>query len=441
MKCTNMSKTFFLAPLLLSMLSIQILQAQKLNKVEKQLVATVSANNSEAISFLEKVVNINSGTLNLKGVQEVGAVFSDAFSSIGMQPRWIPMPDSLNRAGHLFVETPMVKKPTGKKLLLIGHLDTVFEENSPFQTFKRINDSIAHAPGGNDMKGGDVIILYALKALSEQGLLKNTQVIVAFTGDEESSGKPLSVSRKDLIDAAKKSDVALGFETSTGFNYATVARRGSSGWKVTTTGKRAHSSGVFSERTGAGAIFEMGRILNDFYEEVKGPDLLTFNPGMIVGGTFTSIDPLTGNATAFGKSNVVAQTATVQGGLRFISEAQKDSARIKMRAVVARNLPQTSAEITFTDSYPAMPPTAENEALLAQLNQVSLDLNQGTVLAYDPGKRGAADTSFVANYVACLDGLGTMGTGAHTPQETVNLNTFEALTQRTAVLIYRLLHP
>ena len=441
MKCTNMRKTFFLAPLLLSMLSIQILQAQKLNKVEKQLVATVSANNSEAISFLEKVVNINSGTLNLKGVQEVGAVFSDAFSSIGMQPRWIPMPDSLNRAGHLFVETPMVKKPTGKKLLLIGHLDTVFEENSPFQTFKRINDSIAHAPGGNDMKGGDVIILYALKALSEQGLLKNTQVIVAFTGDEESSGKPLSVSRKDLIDAAKKSDVALGFETSTGFNYATVARRGSSGWKVTTTGKRAHSSGVFSERTGAGAIFEMGRILNDFYEEVKGPDLLTFNPGMIVGGTFTSIDPLTGNATAFGKSNVVAQTATVQGGLRFISEAQKDSARIKMRAVVARNLPQTSAEITFTDSYPAMPPTAENEALLAQLNQVSLDLNQGRVLAYDPGKRGAADTSFVANYVACLDGLGTMGTGAHTPQETVNLNTFEALTQRTAVLIYRLLHP
>jgi glutamate carboxypeptidase len=198
---------------------------------------------------------------------------------------------------------------------------------------------------------------------------------------------------------------------------------------------------VFSERTGAGAIFEMGRILNDFYKEVKGPDLLTFNPGMMVGGTFTSIDPLTGNATAFGKSNVVAQTATVQGGLRFITEAQKDSARVKMRDIIQRNLPQTTAEISFTDSYPAMPPTAENEALLAQLNQVSLDLNQGVVLAYDPGKRGAADTSFVANYVACLDGLGTMGSGAHTPQETVNLKTIEALTQRTAILIYRLLHP
>jgi len=435
-----MSKPFLVSLLLVSFI-FHSLNAQIQNKIEEQLIASVSANNSEAILFLEKVVNINSGTLNLKGVKEVGSVFSSAFESIGMEPRWISMPDSLNRAGHLFAETPTVRKPKGKKLLLIGHLDTVFEENSPFQNFERINDSIAFAPGGNDMKGGNVIILYALKALNEQGLLKNTQVIVAFTGDEESSGKPLSISRKDLIDAAKKSDIALGFETSTGFNYATVARRGASGWKVTTTGKRAHSSGVFSERTGAGAIFEMGRILNDFYQQVKGPDLLTFNPGMMVGGTFTSIDPLTGNATAFGKSNVVAQTATVQGGLRFITEAQKDNARNKMREVITRNLPQTTAEISFTDSYPAMPPTPQNIALLAQLNQVSLDLNQGAVLAYDPGKRGAADTSFVANYVACLDGLGTMGTGAHTPQETVNLKTIEALTQRTAVLIYRLLHP
>lgn len=412
--------------------------AQKLSRIEKKIVKKVQTMDNQSIDFLEKIVNINSGTLNKKGVLEVGIVFDTAFKSIGFTTEWIEMPEEMNRAGHFFASLNGTK---GKKLLLIGHLDTVFEENSPFQNFERINDSIAFAPGGNDMKGGNVIILYALKALNEQGLLKNTQVIVAFTGDEESSGKPLSISRKDLIDAAKKSDIALGFETSTGFNYATVARRGASGWKVTTTGKRAHSSGVFSERTGAGAIFEMGRILNDFYQQVKGPDLLTFNPGMMVGGTFTSIDPLTGNATAFGKSNVVAQTATLQGGLRFITEAQKDNARNKMREVITRNLPQTTAEISFTDSYPAMPPTPQNIALLAQLNQVSLDLNQGAVLAYDPGKRGAADTSFVANYVACLDGLGTMGTGAHTPQETVNLKTIEALTQRTAVLIYRLLHP
>lgn len=323
--------------------------------------------------------------------------------------------------------------------MLIGHLDTVFEEDSPFQEFERLNDSIAHAPGGNDMKGGDVIVLYALKALKENGLLEDAQIVVAFTGDEESTGKPLEVSRRDLIEAAKRSDIALGFETATGYDKATVARRGASGWEVETRGRRAHSSGVFSERTGAGAIFEMARILNAFYTEVRGEEYLTFNPGILTGGTFSSYDPKTGKAEVFGKSNVVAQTASVRGGLRFISEEQKEKTREHMRRIVSENLPKTEAEIRFTDAYPAMGPKPANLNLLRQLSQVSQDLGQGPVTAYDPGRRGAADVSFVAEYVACLDGLGTMGSGAHTPQETVNLNSIESLTQRTALLIYRLI--
>ena len=87
-----------------------------------------------------------------------------------------------------------------------------------------------------------------------------------------------------------------------------------------------------------------------------------------------------------------------------------------------------------------MIPTKVNAILLSTLNQVSLDLKQGRVEAYDPGKRGAADTSFVAEYVDCLDGLGALGNGAHTLKETINLNAFEALTKRTAILIYRLIN-
>jgi glutamate carboxypeptidase len=411
--------------------------AQRLSRTERKLVKIVEANNDKAIAFLERTVNINSGTLNAKGVKQLGEVFGSAFKTIGFETSWIDMPLEMNRAGHLFAETKGTK---GKRLLLIGHLDTVFEEDSPFQSFEMVNDSIAHAPGGNDMKGGDVIVLYALKALHENGLLNNAQIIVAFTGDEESTGKPLDISRRDLVDAAKRSDIALGFETSTGFNYATVARRGASGWEVEVEGKRAHSSGIFNEKVGAGAIFEMSRILNEFYNEVRGEEYLTFNPGMLLGGTFLDYDIKTGKGNAFGKSNVVAQTAVVKGGLRFISEEQKENARGEMRAIVANNLPSTSAKIKFTDSYPAMGPTEGNRDLLKQLNQVSLDLDQGEVLAYDPGKRGAADTSFVAAYVDCLDGLGTMGSGAHTPQETVNLDTIEALTKRAAVLIYRLIN-
>jgi glutamate carboxypeptidase len=409
--------------------------AQNISTIEQKIINTIEANNLEAIEFLKKVVNINSGTMNHAGVKLVADEFAQAFEGIGFTTSWYNMSE-VNRSGHFFAETNGKK---GKKLLLIGHLDTVFEADSPFQEFKMVNDSMAHAPGGNDMKGGDVIILYALKALADNGLLKNSQIIAAFTGDEEASGKPLAISRKHLVDAAKRSDIALCFETSTGFNYATVARRGSSDWKLEVKGKRAHSSGIFNESVGAGAIFEASRILNEFYNVVRGEEYLTFNPGIILGGTQVNFDEALSKGTAFGKSNVVSQTVVVDGGLRFISEEQKERARAKMRDIVSNNLPHTSAEIIFADGYPAMSPTEGNNNLLSILNQVSLDLKLGGVEAYDPGKRGAADTSFVAEYVDCLDGLGTMGSGAHTPEETVNLNTVEALTKRAALLIYRLI--
>ena len=420
--------------LLICFLSIN-LQAQKLNKTERKIVQAVKNLNGESLLFLEKVVNINSGTLNQKGVKDVGNVFSNAFQEIGFQTQWIEMPDTMNRAGHLFASIDGKK---GKKLLLIGHLDTVFEKNSPFQTFERINDSMAYGPGANDMKGGDVVVLYALKALANLNLLKNANITVAFTGDEESTGKPLSISRKALINAGKKADIALGFENATGFNNATIARRGASGWKVEVKGKRAHSSGVFNERVGAGAVFEMSRILNAFYEEVRGEEYLTFNPGTLLGGTFVNYNSQTSSGEVFGKTNVVAQTAFVNGGLRFISEEQKEKARAKMREIISQNLPQNTASISFTDSYPAMGPTKGNKAVLEVLSEVSQDLGFGPVTGYDPSKRGAADISFVADYVDGLDGLGTMGNAAHTPQETVNLKTVNALIQRAAVLIYRL---
>ena len=410
--------------------------AQNLTRTENKILKTITTNNPEAIEFLKNVVNINSGTMNHEGVKKVGDVFGKAFENIGFKTNWYDM-SVVNRAGHLFAETNGNK---GKKVLLIGHLDTVFEADSSFQKFKMINDSVAHAPGGNDMKGGNVIMLYALKALADNGLLNDAQVIVAYIGDEESTGKPLTISRKDLIDAAKRSDVALGFEASSGFNEATIARRGSSGWKVEVTGKRAHSSDIFSDEVGAGAIFELSRIINEFYNDIRGEEYLTFNPGVILGGTQLTYDDAFNKGNAFGKTNVVAQTAVVDGGLRFISEAQKESAREKMRAIVANNLPLTSAKISFIDSYPAMGPTQGNKELLEVLSQVSLDLGHEAVVAYDPSKRGAADVSFVAAYVDCLDGLGTMGSGGHTPQETVNLNTIEALTQRAAILIYRLIN-
>ncbi|MBA4849194.1 M20/M25/M40 family metallo-hydrolase [Emticicia sp. BO119] len=409
--------------------------AQKISSTEKKIIEHIKTNATQTEKLLEQVVNINSGTLNHEGVRQVGKIFSKEFEEMGFTTEWVSLPDSLNRAGHLVAYRTGKK---GKKLFLIGHLDTVFEKSMSFTPFTRLNDSIATGQGVNDMKGGDVMIIAALKALQAQKLLDDTSITIYFTGDEESSGKPTSISRKDFIDRAKQSDIALAYETAVSFNIAATARRGSSGWELTTTGKTGHSSGLFSQNMGYGAIYEAARILDEFREALSSEKYLTFNPGVISGGTEVSYDPALAKGEAIGKTNIIAQKVIVQGDLRFISEMQKENARNKMREIVARHLNGTSAEIKFSDGIPAMEPTQANADLLKVLNQVSLDLNMGEVKAGDPGSRGAGDISYIAQYVPCLDGLGASGKGAHAPGEIINLKEFPGLTQRTALLIYRL---
>ena len=339
----------------------------------------------------------------------------------------------MKRAGHLFGE---IKGTKGKKILLLGHLDTVFEPVGDAVGFSR-KDTIAYGPGTSDMKGGDMIMLFALKALHEAKLLNGTQLIVSLHGDEESAGRPISISRRDIVEAARRSDVALSFEGATGFDYATIARRGSSGWTLTVRGKQAHSSQIFTPNVGAGAIYESARILHRFYDELQESNL-TYNPGMIAGGTTVELGKNGASTQTSGKNNIVANTTTVTGDLRFLSEDQKEQTRAKMRTIVSESLPETSAEITFEDAYPAMSPTDGNMNLLKILSKVSVDLGEGEVKPYDPGKRGAGDISFIAQYVDGLDGLGAMGDGAHSPEESVNLGTLDEQIKRAALLIYRL---
>ncbi|MEX0845092.1 MAG: M20/M25/M40 family metallo-hydrolase [Balneolaceae bacterium] len=422
----------FLFITLLALFSFNLF-AQQLSETEKRILDHIDANHAEALHFLETNVNINSGTLNLEGVRKVGENYINAYNKLGFETNWIPQ-DDVNRSGHFFAEQ---KGSKGKKMLLIGHLDTVFEPDSPFQKFEMLNDSIATGPGVNDMKGGNVLILYALKALKEAGAITNAQIIVALTGDEEKAGSPISKSRKDLIEAAKRSDIALGFETASGFSFATVARRASYSWKLEVTGKQAHSSGIFSESTGAGSAFEASRILNRFYEELREENL-TYNAGVLIGGNEVNYDEANMRGTVSGKTNIVPKKTIAHGGIRFLTTEQGERAFQKMEDIVNDHLPRTSAELTIYEGYPPMEPTEGNMELLSVLNELSQDLGLGEVEAYDPGRRGAADISFVAKHVDGLDGLGAMGSGAHGPHETINLNTFKDLTKRAALLIYRL---
>jgi glutamate carboxypeptidase len=394
---------------------------------EQKLAAWVDAHAAEFATELEAAVRIDSQTENLAGVRQLGEHFARQFSALGFATRFVPLPEAMARAGHLVAEH---KGTQGKRVLLIGHLDTVF----PGGEFRR-EGNIAHGSGVADMKGGDVVILMALRALHATGALQDRQVIVVMTGDEEATGKPMEVSRKELWDAAARSDLALAFESAIGLT-GTVARRGSISWQLTVQGVTGHSSGIFSPAMGDGAAYEMARILQGFREVARKLDGATLSPGLITAGASAELTR-TGGTTS-GKTNIIPQRALVRGDLRTVSAEQLAEAQALMQAVVKANLPRTSAVLEFNEGYPAMPPTPANYALLAQLDGVSRDLGYGEITAFDPRGRGAGDIAFVSPPLPGLDGLGLDGPGQHTVNESTDLTHAPELVKRAAVLIYRL---
>ena len=412
--------------------------AESPSPLENAIAEHVKKDHGRSVALLQEVVDINSGTMNLVGVRKVGDIFNREFIDLGFTTQWIDGAN-FNRAGHLLASYGN----RGPKILLIGHLDTVFAENSPLQKMQMLGADKAKGPGVTDMKGGDVIIVHALRALRDSGQLDNMQIRVILIGDEENSGNPLAFSKKELIEEGQWADIAMGFEDGDGNpKTAATARRGSSGWQLEVTGKPAHSSQIFQPEVGDGAIYEAARILDGFRTALSKEPNLTFNPGVIVGGTEVTLDSETSRATAFGKGNVIAQIVRVNGDLRALSPEQLTKARQTMQSIVDANLPHTKAKISFDDGYPPMAPTEGNAKLLAIYSGVSEDFGYGPVTAINPRNAGAADISFVASEVEmALDGLGLMGTGGHTVDEMADLSTLDSQTIRAAVTLYRLSLP
>ena len=402
---------------------------------EKALVGYVNAGEQASIELLEQIVNVNSGTMNFAGVRKVGELLRPKFEALGFKVTWVDG-EPFGRAGHLVA----TRAGRGQHVLLIGHLDTVFEPSHPLQRWERVDANIARGPGASDMKGGIIVGLAALDALRQAKLLDNLQLTVVLHGDEEDSGRPLDLARRDLIDAAKAADIAIGLENAANDpKTAVTARRSSTGWVVKVKAKSAHSSQIFADGVGAGAAYELARILNGFYQEVRGEEFVTFNPGLVASSTQLDYKPEPLGATVAGKNNIIAPEAVASGDLRTLTVQQLEDTRAKMRKVVAANLPQTSAEISFTDSYPPMAPTDGNRKLLSLYDAVSRDLGFGPVTAVNPRNAGAADISFAADHVdMAIDGLGLLGGGSHTPEEFADLRTYKIQTQRLAVLLYRL---
>jgi glutamate carboxypeptidase len=416
--------------------------------VEAAMVKAVEAQTPGDVALLEKIVDINSGTMNLPGVVRVKDVIEPQIAALGFTARWVPMEQLDGRAGDLVAEHPCAlgKGKCGKRILLIGHMDTVFEPSSTFQTYAIVpgtDGRVATGPGVADMKGGLVVMLSSLKAMKAAGVLDKAEITIVLSGDEERHGSPVSVSRRDMIDAAKHSDVALEFENASrdagvdGRDAVRIGRRSAGSWRLETTGRTGHSSGVFGESMGYGAVYELVRILDAFRRELPEPGL-TYNVGLMLGGATVEQNATKTGGDATGKTNVIPPTALALGDLRCLNDEQITRVQKKMEAIVRDHLPKTSARIEFEESYPAMGVTPGSEALLAKLQMVNTTLGYPPEVVTDPIFGGAGDIAFVAPYIPGLVGVGAMGAGAHAEGETVYLDSLPRQAKRMAVLMYRL---
>ena len=400
------------------------------------MVRTVDAEQQRTTDMLQRWVDQNSGSHNIAGVEAVRRMVEPEFQALGFKTEWIDM-KAAGRAGHLVARHAGSRG--GKRLLLIAHLDTVFEPDSPFQRWTREGD-MARGPGAGDDKGGIAVIVAALRAMQVAGTLKRANITVFMTGDEEDAGDPLTIARRDLIAEGKKADAALDFEdlsVKDGKDMGSIARRSAGSWQVTVTGRSAHSSGIGSPDVGYGAIYELARILDQFRRELP-EDKLTYNVGLIGGGQSAKLDSEQIRLEAAGKTNIVAATAIARGDLRAISEEQIARTQQKMRAIVAQSLPGAKAEVSFQGRYPPMPPSEANRALLVRLNAVNSDMGLPQMGELDPAERGAGDISFVAKDVSGLVGLGPASVGSHTANEAVNVPSIFKQAKRAAILMSRL---
>ena len=427
-----------LLALLCLALAVPFAAEARLTSAEQRMIETVDSEQERSIALLERLVNQNSGSLNLAGVEEVGRMMRAELEPLGFEVRWAPMAEA-GRSGHIVATHKGYGR--GKKMLLIGHLDTVFEPDSPFQRFTRKSPTEAEGPGIGDDKGGMVVMVAALRAMQAASTLKAADIEIVLTGDEEDNGLPIEIARGDLIAAGKRADVALDFEglsQQDGRDMGAIARRSSGGWELRTTGRTGHSSGIFSTNSGNGAIYELSRILAAFRSELPEPNL-TFNVGLIAGGTTATLDADKIRATATGKTNIIPEIAIARGDIRTLSLEQDRRVRAKMLEIASRHLPGTSAELRFDpDTYPPMAPTEGNKALLAKLNIVNRDMGLPQMEAIDPLRRGAGDIGFVAADVDGLVGLGPAGERSHAPGETVDLPSIARQAKRAAILMSRL---
>jgi glutamate carboxypeptidase len=371
------------------------------------LRAAVAADLPAYLADLERLVNTDCGSYTRDGVDAVGRWTGSFLEGLGASVEYRPDPEG--RLGDTVVGT-FSGRIGAPRVLLIGHLDTVFDPGTAAERPFRIDDSTAYGPGVTDMKSGLLTGLYAIKVLEEvlDGLPFERLIFVA--NPDEEIGSPSSSPHIRAL--ATEVDAAFVLECARANGDIVSARKGTLDARIVVHGRAAHA-GVEPEK-GRSAIHEAARLVRELHGLNGRWPGVTVNVGVIAGGT---------------RPNVVAERCSLEVDLRATDRASLEAAEAEIRAMCATpELPDTTLEFEEMGRHWPMEKLARSGRLVEHAQAVARELG---FEVRDTATGGASDANTTAGLgVPTLDGLGPIGGNDHSPAEYLEV---ESIVPRTAL--------
>ncbi len=391
-----------------------------MKEYELKVVDFFDCHEEEIFELLAKIVNINSHSKNLQGIRQVGDVLIPLFKELGFSIAFIEN----EGYGRLIIAEKELSE--GPKVLLLGHLDTVFPIDSPFQKLtntQKNGNSIATGPGIIDMKSGIVSIYYIVKAIIEMANLKKGMITVVLTGDEE-IGSPES--KKSYLELAKKHDLALVFEAAPKTNSIIAERKGVKQLRLKIKGKDAHP-GVNPE-DGINTVSELGYKIVELLKLNNKQDGISLNFGMVKGGVAV---------------NRICSDVSLWFEYRFKTSEQDNYIFRQINEIVNNSYTQNqhlnqspTAEIEVLAEAPPLVLTEQNKKVINHYKAVYKELGFGELNAIFFG--GASDANNIGQTrIPVLDGLGPLGGNEHSREEYLLVASLCEKCKVNAVFLYR----
>ena len=372
------------------------------------LRASVTSHLPAYLRDLERLVNIDCGSYTPAGVDEIGRWVTAYLEGMGADVD--VRPDPSGRYGATVVGT-FSGTPGGLRVLLIGHMDTVFDPGTAADRPFRIDDGVAYGPGVTDMKSGLLAGLYALRAILGEVRELPFERLTFIANPDEEIGSPTS--SVHIRTAAADADAALVLECARANGDIVSARKGILDTRIAINGRAAHA-GVEPEK-GRSAILEAARIVRELHALNGRWDGVTVNVGKIAGGT---------------RPNVVAERcdldvdvrSTTADGLREVEAAVRDIA-------AAREVPDTTVDLEVRVAWLPMEKLERSGRLVDHATAIAARLGFDVK---DTATGGASDANSTSGMgVPTLDGLGPIGGNDHSPAEYLDV---DSIVPRTTLL-------